>query len=262
MHSDLFMEIEHIFEETSLDTKICQILKDECKKNDISPQELDPQNSAGVILGVMSMMGEYLDADDWLLIDAELKNLLNQGDDMHVGGNIRGSVLTGTLHYVAHKGGQESLEKVTNELPIKGKIRSETRYPISLLDDTLKTIETHMGAKEGERFKDIGKYLITSHDLIQSVFWFEGQERTLAQSLDNIQEIIQMNKFAVVSEDPEEPTLEFNGDATPPIHDFIIGICQGIIEVHKTDHTIMLPEDPEDPWKIKLTTNPADGLVG
>ncbi|MCK4790303.1 MAG: heme NO-binding domain-containing protein [Desulfobacteraceae bacterium] len=254
--SEFFDQIETIFKQTKLKDQARQIIIKECEENNIAPQDLTLENGAMIVLGFMTTAGEYLSPEEWGELDKQLKALVGTEKKHPIRGKVRGSILSATLQYTAHKGGQESLTRVKEQADLEHEIHSETWYPLSVHHDLLTAIETRMGTKQGNRFKDIGKYLLTQRTMTETKHWFENHNRSILQIMQNMQEILQLNSFLISTETPAETTIQYEGASSPPIQDFITGICQGILELHKTKATITMGEgEAEDTSKITIAVN-------
>jgi hypothetical protein len=250
--SQFFTELVETFKDTSLDDRANQIVENECKNYNITPEELLPKDGANLILGIMISAGKYLEGKEWNTIDNRLKELLNKYEDKPLTGKVKGDVLCAALEYISIKGGRESLAQIKREAEIAKDPWGETWYPITFLADVLKAIETHMGTKNGLRCKEVGNHVI-SHLLF---LFKDAASHSLFYSFRRIKEIFDLKEFFFWQEPPDNIVIGFNGNLSRPIIEFLEGVCEGILSLRDVNAKIVIKiDDSNDVYKINIDLN-------
>jgi hypothetical protein len=240
-----------------LNNQAGDVLKNECKNIKVSPDNLRPKDGTTLILGLMTSVGEYLNGDEWSLVDTQIKKLLNKYENKPVPGKVKGNVFCAIIEYITLKGGERSLSMIKNEPEILKDPWEESWYPISLLTNLLTAVETYMGIKKGLRCREVGNHVISHLS-----FLFEDDSHTTSYSLQRLNELFQLKGLSFISITPSTIILEFDGNMADPIVDLIIGLCEGILAVRKAEADLLTNKgNSHDPNNILISLNGKEDIT-
>lgn len=238
MFSPWFSELVNILRETSLDDNADAIVNNVCNDLNILPDNIHEKDIAFIILGIMSSVEKHLDINEWDELDTSYKKYLNKNEDSMLPGKVKGEILDSILDYVSIKGGITSLEAVKSNAELSKSLWVDKWYPMSILDDLLNSIVTQMGIKKGQRCRDVGHHVCNKLLLFSDLKFYHS----LLYSLHRIIEVVTFKWYSLDQETPSTINLRFDGNLSNNINEFIIGLCEGILDLRDIEADISVME--------------------
>jgi hypothetical protein len=225
MSSNLFDKMVAILEDSVDLNNIALIVEQHCELIGKTPDTLLAKDGGQLTMKLMSNLADLLSNEEWALLDNRFKKLLRENVETRA--KVKGLILLGTQDYILMKRGRVGLNEVMQIIDLPTRIRADTWYPISVLDEFLDSAEGIMGVKDKTRARAIGQYIMSPKILRSGNYWFGRGQPSIYNAFNNICELLTLDDFSIINE-KNHLTLSFKTSGEQRIVEFFLGLCKGI----------------------------------
>lgn len=233
MTTEFFEKLIHVLEGSVLGHNARKIAELHCKMVGKTSENINAENGGRLVIDLMANISCILFEDEWEILDAEMKKLVNS-----FGGKferVKGRLLTTVFDYVAEfsmKQSTNGFRNIMEKMRFPSEIRDECWYPLDFLEVLLSNSEKTI-CHDGESLSwEIGDHIVTDNPFFQDkLFRFCQKQPQLEEAMTNLHNIFDLNEFLVRKNENEELVLSFNGNKSKYVQEFLMGMCEGICSV-------------------------------
>jgi hypothetical protein len=235
-----------------------ELVQRHCKLIGKNPDDLKPEHAGLFIMKLMSSLSERLPQKQWSALDRKFKMLINENSS--VNGKVKGTIISGTMDYVAIKQGKLTLNEIIKRIKLPTNFREDSWYPLDILEEFLDGVDLVMLQKGGLHSRSVGRYVLSNKVLRNGEFLFGSKQTSTYDAFKNISEILNLEKFGLKKEEGML-LLSFEGDTNSHFREFIMGICDGIFKIRNIYPSSVELVDSESGVKIVLRFDTEEGVV-
>jgi hypothetical protein len=228
MNARFFDKIVEIVDSTVEGFNAHELVERHCKLIGKAPEDLRPEHAGLFIMNMMSSLSEKLPKKQWCALDRRFKILITESEPAK--GKVKGMILRGTLDYGASKQGNLALSEIAKRIKLPTQFREDSWYPLAILEEFLNGVDLIMMERGGLRSRSVGRYVLSNNILRNMDFWFGSGQPATYNAFMNICEILSLDNFSVRKEEGVL-LMSYEGDVDNHTHEFIMGICDGIIKI-------------------------------
>ncbi|MCK5397972.1 MAG: hypothetical protein KAJ33_06975 [Thermoplasmata archaeon] len=232
MSSDFFNELVKIVEDINEIDNPYELIERQCKSLGKTPEQLQPDDGALMAIQLLSEASEYLPQKTWVLLDTRVKDLLSEGQPLR--SKVRGILLNNTIDYIRVKKGLVGVNEISASMRLPPRFKPESWYSLSLLEDMLSFIDSTVIQNGRSRSRDVGEYVISPKVLLTGHYWFGKGQENIAEAFENLSEILALENYSHEANGNKLYKIKFEGVNNTCSHEFMMGICEGILKVRNT----------------------------
>ena len=225
MASHLFEKMVAILEDSVDLNNIALIVEQHCELIGKTSDTLQAEDGGQLTMKLMSNLADLLSNEEWILLDDRFKKLFRENVETRA--KVKGLILLGTQDYILMKRGRVGLNEVMQKIDLPAKIRADTWYPISVLDELLNSADGIMGGKDKTRARVIGQYIMSPKILRSGNYWFGRGQPSIFNAFNNISELLTLDDFSLKN-DKDHLTVSFKNSGEQQLKEFFLGLCEGI----------------------------------
>ncbi len=231
MTSQFFDKMVQVVENSVRSHDAHTMVEQQCRLMNIEADKLCPEDGGLFVMGLMSNLSDLLPPREWDILDKRFKKFLSEAVETR--SKVKGIILMGTQDYVSLKRGVIALKQIRRGFKLPPRLRKDSWYPISILEELLIRADEAMLQEKGTRSRAIGRYVMSPDVIPRGQYWFGQGQPTPFEAFRNICEVLALDNFSLRKED-DRLIMSFKWTGSKHFQEFIMGICEGIFDTRNT----------------------------